>query len=83
MQVLIPGAVIVMAVLFLMALGAWLFPRECHGGSSNSSGRCKPTPPRLCTKARLGWYCTRTAGHEGPCAARYSGRMVPSQRVIE
>lgn len=23
-----------------------------------------------CTKAPLGWYCSRSAGHSGPCAAQ-------------
>jgi hypothetical protein len=26
-------------------------------------------PPSHCTKPPKGWACTRTPGHEGPCAA--------------
>ena len=26
-------------------------------------------PPRSCTVPPPGWYCTRVAGHDGPCAA--------------
>lgn len=42
--------------------------------------QCKFTPPRqTCRVPPSGWYCTRQAGHEGPCAALPSSESKDSE----
>ena len=53
----------------------------CGGAPGNPQGECleyermragsDPKPTSICgnTKAPIGWYCTRSLGHDGPCAA--------------
>lgn len=48
-------------------LGCWCRPYSCHGDVliKLRKEQCK-IPPK-------GWWCSRGAGHEGPCAARPIG----------
>lgn len=39
-----------------------------------------PSPARGCTVPPAGWWCSRGAGHEGPCAARPDSEGEPDQR---
>ena len=29
----------------------------------------------VCSQPPIGWYCTRSGGHEGPCAAYQNGEV--------
>lgn len=50
-------------------LAVWLRwnPKHFKVGFANRDLKCKMPPP--------GWWCSRTPGHDGPCAARQLSRF--------
>lgn len=44
----------------------WLRMAKREGDHTVGAGTAKP----CCTIPPIGWWCSRDAGHEGPCAAR-------------
>lgn len=59
--------VILAAALFFVALVLWALIRM--GATSKPEPR-DPARWQSCRVPPPGWWCSRPAGHEGPCAAR-------------
>lgn len=48
-----------------------------------NANRIAPAPTVPCDRPPEGWYCTREAGHSGPCAAHEGERPVKTDQSLE
>ena len=63
------------AALLGLILLIWLIRRNNRPRRDPRTG--KTLPSSSCTLPPTGWYCTRTPGHEGPCAAHPAEKFAP------